>query len=130
MLTIDKVLVVDDDDYIRRIAEISLKKVGKWNVLLAKNGFEAVTIAKDEKPDLIVMDVTMPGQDGPATFLKLKEESETSSIPVIFLTGRVDQEDIDRFMELGIAGVIEKPFDPLKLPERICTLLDLEQPVK
>lgn len=126
MLKIDKVLLVDDDDYIRRIGEIALKKVGKWEVLLAKNGSDALLVAQEHSPDIILMDVTMPDLDGPATFAKLKECAGTSSIPVIFLTGHVQQEELTKFSALGVNGVISKPFDPMKLPQQICQMLGLE----
>ncbi len=126
MLKIDKVLIVDDDDYIRRIAEIALKKVGKWDVQLAKCGADALTVAREQNPDIILMDVTMPDLDGPATFAKLRECEGTASIPVIFLTGRVQPDELTRFNELGVNGVINKPFDPMKLPEQICQMLGLE----
>ena len=129
MLKIDKVLIVDDDDYIRRIAEIALRKVGKWDVLLAKCGVDAVAVAKEQRPDIILMDVTMPELDGPATFAKLRECAGTASIPVIFLTGHVEDEQIARFNELGVHGVINKPFDPMKLPEQIRQILGSEQRV-
>lgn len=117
--------MVDDDAYIRKIAEISLRKVGKWQVKLACSGVEAISLAKNEIPDLIIMDVSMPDLDGPATFARLKECISTKDIPVIFLTGRVLSNEIEEYRKLGVAGIINKPFDPLKLPEEICRLLDI-----
>lgn len=126
MLKIDKVLMVDDDDYIRKIAEISLKKVGKWQVELATNGLDAITMAQNCKFDVILMDVTMPDLDGPATFSRLKECASTASIPVIFLTGRVQESELEEYRKLGVTGVINKPFDPMKLPEEVRRLLNAE----
>lgn len=123
-MKIDKILMVDDDEYIRKIAEISLRKVGKWTVRLATSGKEALIIARDEIPDVILMDVTMPDLDGPATFAKLKECQLTAEIPVIFLTGRVLNEEINEYRKLGVAGVINKPFDPMKLPEEIRRIIN------
>ncbi len=125
-MKIDKILMVDDDDYIRRIAEISLRKVGKWDVRVATCGEEAIAIAKDETPDVILMDVSMPDLDGPSTFVRLKECEATAEIPVIFLTGRVLCDEVEEYRKLGVAGVINKPFDPMKLPEEIRRLLNAE----
>lgn len=124
LVKIDKILMVDDDEYIRKIAEISLRKVGKWNVCLATSGKEALTMALQEIPDVILLDVTMPELDGPSTFAKLKECKETADIPVIFMTGRVLSQEVEEYRKLGVAGVINKPFDPLKLPEEIRRLLN------
>ncbi len=125
-MKIDKILIVDDDGYIRKIAEISLRKVGKWDVHIACSGTEAIALAQDCCPDVIVMDVTMPELDGPATFARLRECDQTASIPVIFLTGRVLNQEIEEYRKLGVAGVINKPFDPLKLPEEIRKLLNAD----
>ncbi len=125
-MKIDKVLMVDDDDYIRKIAEISLRKVGKWEVCVATCGQEALVMANDNAPDVILMDVSMPDLDGPSTFNKLKESQATSAIPVIFLTGRVLNEEVEEYRKLGVAGVINKPFDPMKLPAEIRRLLNAD----
>lgn len=125
-MKIDKILIVDDDSYIRKIAEISLRKVGKWDVHIACSGTEAIELAQNCLPDVIVMDVTMPELDGPATFARLRECDQTARIPVIFLTGRVLSQEIEEYRKLGVAGVINKPFDPLKLPEEIRKLLNAE----
>jgi CheY-like chemotaxis protein len=117
-------MMVDDDEYIRRIAEISLRKVGKWEVCIAKSGKEAVDMAQNQAPDVILLDVTMPDLDGPATLARLKECQTTSDIPVIFLTGRVLTEEVEEYRKLGVAGVINKPFDPMKLPEDIKRILN------
>ncbi len=125
-MKIDKVLMVDDDDYIRRIAEISLRKVGKWSVSVATCGQEALAMAQADAPDVILMDVSMPDLDGPTTFAKLKECLSTSAIPVIFLTGRVLNDEVEEYRKLGVAGVINKPFDPMKLPGEIRRLLNAD----
>jgi CheY-like chemotaxis protein len=121
---IAKILMVDDDVHIRKIAEIALRKVGKWSVRLAASGLEALAMAKDETPDVILLDVTMPDLDGLTTLARLKECPSTSRIPVIFLTGRVLNEELEEYRKLGVDGVINKPFDPLKLPEEIDRVLN------
>lgn len=118
-----KIMYVDDEDDIREIAVLALEFDPDFSVKSCASGSEAVAIAADWLPDLILLDVMMPGMDGPETLECLKQAAETASIPVIFTTARTQPEDIDRFMSLGAAGVISKPFDPLSLAEQARDLL-------
>ncbi len=118
-----KIMYVDDEDDIREIAVLTLEFDPDFSVKSCASGSEAVAIAADWLPDLILLDVMMPGMDGPETLECLKQAPETASIPVIFTTARTQPEDIDRFMSLGAAGVISKPFDPLSLAEQARDLL-------
>jgi CheY-like chemotaxis protein len=118
-MEVKKVLMVDDEPDIRKIGQISLKSVGKWDVLLATSGEEALAIASGEKPDLILLDVMMPLMDGPTTLVKLRESNQTASIPVIFMTAKVQKHEVERYLGLGALGVISKPFDPMTLPGQI-----------
>lgn len=115
-MPIQKVLLVDDDQDLRRIGQLSLRNVGKWQVLLATCGAEALTIARLEQPDVILLDVMMPEMDGPATLQRLRAEDETRGIPVIFLTAKVQIHEVNDYIRLGAIGVIIKPFDPMTLP--------------
>lgn len=123
MKTITKVLLVDDEPHIRRIGELSLKGVGKWTAVLASSGGEALTIAEKENPDLILLDVMMPGMDGPATLQQLRATDATSRIPVIFMTAKVQKHEVDKYLAAGAVGVIPKPFDPMALPSQILQIL-------
>jgi CheY-like chemotaxis protein len=118
-MAIQRVLLVDDDRDLLRIAQLSLKNVGKWTVLLAANGLEAVQLATQERPDVILLDVMMPGMDGLATLLKLRSLPQTATIPVIFLTAKVQAHEVDHYVGLGALGVIIKPFDPMTLPAQV-----------
>jgi two-component system OmpR family response regulator len=118
-----KVLVVDDEADIRLIAEISLSSLGGWHVLQAASGPEALELAAREKPDLILLDVMMPGMDGPATLERLRAREEGGGTPVIFMTARVQKTEVDRLMRLGVCGHIAKPFDPMTLPDEIHRIL-------
>jgi two-component system, OmpR family, response regulator len=120
---IAKVLLVDDEPHIRRIGELSLKGVGKWVVVLASNGSDALTMADKEKPDLILLDVMMPGMDGPATLQQLRTNEATARIPVIFMTAKVQKHEVDKYLAAGAVGVIPKPFDPMALPSLILQIL-------
>lgn len=123
MKTISKVLLVDDEPHIRRIGELSLKGVGKWTAILASGGSEALAIAERENPDLILLDVMMPGMDGPATLQQLRTTEATARIPVIFMTAKVQKHEVDKYLAAGAVGVIPKPFDPMALPSLILQIL-------
>ena len=122
-MTIRKVLLVDDEDDIRTIGQLSLSRVGGWQTVLASSGAEAVTKAATEGPDLILLDVMMPGMDGPTTLGKLRAQEATAKTPVIFMTAKIQKQEVARYLELGAVGVIGKPFDPMTLPAEIKRLL-------
>ena len=123
-MAIEKIMMVDDEPHIRRIGELSLRAVGKWTVVLAGSGPEAVELARRERPDVILLDVMMPGMDGPATLAKLRDTEETARIPVIFLTAKAQRHEVERYRMLGAAGVLTKPFDPMTLPEEVRVILE------
>ncbi|PWW01714.1 response regulator receiver domain-containing protein [Hoeflea marina] len=118
-----KVLYVDDEDDIREIAVMALELDPDILVKSCESGAEALQAAQAWLPDLILLDVMMPGMDGPETFAKLRRHPATLAIPVVFITARTQQEDIERFMALGAAGVISKPFDPMALASEAKNLL-------
>lgn len=118
-----RILVVDDEDNVREVTKLSLEIMGGWETLSAESGSEGIEIAERERPDAILMDVMMPGMDGPATFRALQENVHTRDIPVILLTAKVQAADTARFADLGLAGVITKPFDPAALPGLIAGML-------
>lgn len=114
-----KVLVVDDDDDIRTIIRLSLSEVGGMEVEEAADGRSAVDAALDERPDLILLDVMMPGMDGAQTLAALRSHPSLSQIPVVFLTAKALQSEIDRLLSFDVAAVFVKPFDPLTLAMRL-----------
>lgn len=114
-----RVLVIDDEDDIREIAEATLELTEEWEVLAANSGAHGVAIAQAMQPDAILLDVMMPDMDGPATLAELQRNPATKEIPVIFLTAKVQTADRRRFTDLGVRGVIAKPFDPLLLGEQV-----------
>jgi CheY-like chemotaxis protein len=125
---INTILLVDDEPDIRTIAELSLSQVGGWKVVLASSGVQALEVAGKHKPDLILLDVMMPEMDGVTTFQALANRDDTREIPVIFMTARVQSQERERYVGLGAAGVIAKPFDPMRLPDDIRGIL--AQPVE
>lgn len=123
-MALKKVLLVDDEPDIRRIGQFSLTAVGKLQVVIATSGVEAVEIAAREQPDVVLLDVMMPGIDGPTTLGRLRESPQTREIPVIFMTAKVQRAEVERYLQLGARGVINKPFDPMLLPQRLRDILD------
>jgi two-component system OmpR family response regulator len=123
-----RVLVVDDEDDIRRIARLSLAGVGGMDVVEANGGPEGIRKAREEPPDIILLDMMMPGMDGVATLRALRADPETSGIPVVFLTAKAMTSEVDRLKGLGARGVLIKPFDPMALPRLLRELLPAGQP--
>lgn len=120
-----KVLYVDDEPDIREVAAMSLELDPQIAVKLCPSGKQALEEAALWHPSVILLDVMMPGMDGPSTLAALREVPQTSSIPVIFITARAQQAEIDGFIALGAIGVIPKPFDPMDLAQRVRQLLAL-----
>lgn len=116
-------MIVDDDEDIRFVAELAVRQIGNWEVVSAASGLEALAIVGSERPDVILLDAMMPQLDGLATMAKLREEPATAGIPVIFLTARVQQHEIEAYLARGAQGVISKPFDVTTLPDEIRGIL-------
>ncbi|BEH16283.1 response regulator [Marinobacter shengliensis] len=113
--SLNKVLYVEDDPDIRAIAELALQDVGGFNTALCSSGQQALEVAPEFGPDLILLDVMMPGMDGPETMRRLRALDATRSTPVIFMTARIQSAEIQEYLALGAIGVIPKPFDPMTL---------------
>ena len=109
-----RVLIVDDEPHMLRLTELSLKK-GGFEILIGRNGREALEIAARERPDLIVMDVVMPELDGLTALRQLKENPDTATIPVIMLTMRGQALARQEAEKSGAAIYITKPYSPSQL---------------
>lgn len=119
-----RILVVDDDESIREVAALSLQAVGGHDVVTAASGAEALEEASANPPDAILLDVMMPGLDGPETVSRLQADPRARDIDVILLTAKVQPSERKRFGDLaGVAGVIAKPFDPMTLPGQVADIL-------
>jgi two-component system, OmpR family, response regulator len=116
------VLYVDDDADICSIVQATLRIVPGLNVQTADSGERAIDLAYELRPDLVLMDVMMPGLDGPSTLKRMRQSVLLADIPVIFLTAKVLPAEIAQFLQLGAIGVIVKPFDPLKLYAELVAL--------
>ncbi len=120
---IKNVLLVDDDMNIRTLAQMGLEGLTDWNVELAGSGAEAIAKATALKPDLIILDVMMPGMDGPTTLGELRKIEALQGIPVIFMTAKAQTHEVELYQKMGAKGIITKPFDPMTLPDDIQGIL-------
>lgn len=114
-----RILFVEDDPDIQAVAQLALEAVGGFTVAVSSSGPEALARAPDFAPDLILLDVMMPGMDGLATFARLREHPDTAQIPVIFMTAKVQASEVAHYRQLGALDVISKPFDPMTLSQTI-----------
>ena len=116
-----RILIIDDEDDIREVAALSLEATAGWEVLTASSGPAGILAAASSSPlpDAILMDVMMPGTDGPTTFRMMQKDPVIAGIPVLLLTAKVQGVDQRRFAGLGVAAVLFKPFDPLTLAAQI-----------
>jgi two-component system OmpR family response regulator len=110
-----RILHVDDEPDIREVVEMSLELDPAFTVRSCSSGKDALAVAADWSPDLILCDVMMPVMDGPTTLIHLRESPQTAGIPVVFMTARAQPRELEQFKSLGASGVIPKPFDPLAL---------------
>ena len=117
--SLQKVLYVDDEPDIREVVELSLSLMPGLTVKTCSSGEEALRSLAEFRPDVVLLDVMMPGLDGPATLLRMRADLIGKSIPVVFMTAKALPQEVDRFMSLGAAGVISKPFDPMQLAQRV-----------
>jgi len=118
-----RILIIDDQEDIRQVAAISLEIVAGWDVSMASSGRDGLAKAASERPDAILLDVMMPGMDGPTTFIELQRQPETAGIPVIFLTANVRAVDRRRLAGIAVAAILGKPFDPTTLSSQIAGVL-------
>jgi CheY-like chemotaxis protein len=116
-------LIIDDEEAIQTVVKFGVKLAVGWKVLSASTGKNGVDTAQRELPDAILLDVMMPEMDGFATFKALQANPITAEIPVIFLTAKVQTAEQRQFNDIGISGVITKPFNALDLPDLIAKIL-------
>ncbi|WP_460204224.1 response regulator [Scytonema sp. NUACC21] len=118
-----RILVIDDEKNLRTVIQACLEKIGRWQALIAQSGSEGLLLAKSQLPDVILLDVVMPDMDGLTLLRSLKSHPTTQKIPVILLTAKTQMVNLNELAQLDVAGVILKPFNPLKLPEQVASLL-------
>jgi CheY-like chemotaxis protein len=118
-----RILHVDDESDIREVVDLSLSLDPDFTVRACASGGEAIQTASEWSPLLILLDVMMPGMDGPTTLSHLRKDPRTSAIPVVFMTARAQASEVAQFISLGAQGVISKPFDPMTLASQVQTHL-------
>jgi CheY-like chemotaxis protein len=116
------VLYVDDEPDIREIVELALGLVEGLNVEICESGERALQRLPDITPDLVLLDVMMPGTDGPTTLRRMRADPRFANIPVVFVTAKAMPAEVARFRELGAVAVIAKPFDPLQFGQQIVAI--------
>jgi CheY-like chemotaxis protein len=116
---LNRICYVEDDEDIQRIVRMSLERVGKMTVEVVGDPTAAVDTMVKFQPDMVMLDWMMPVLDGPAVFRQMKARPETSGLPVVFITAKAAQRDLDELTALGAAGTISKPFSPKDLPDQL-----------
>ncbi len=117
---LQNILLVEDEADIQAVAKMALESIGGFSVEVANSGIEALEVLKGHNtPDLMLLDVMMPGMDGPTTFEEVRKIDHLKDIPIIFMTAKVMESDKEQYKSLGAAGVIAKPFDPMTLADQI-----------
>lgn len=114
-----RVLLVEDEQDIQMVTRMALESVGGFTVQVCGSGGEAIQTAATFAPDLILLDVMMPGMDGPTTLKALRKISQIATTPVIFMTAKVQSSEVAQYKALGALDVIAKPFDPMTLSAAI-----------
>jgi CheY-like chemotaxis protein len=114
-----RILFVEDEDEIRTVAKMALEAVGGFEVVACASGAEAIAAAPQANADLLLLDVMMPGMDGPAALEALRRIPATAQTPVIFMTAKVQPGEVAQYMALGALGVVPKPFSPMEVSDEI-----------
>ncbi len=116
---LNRICYVEDDEDIQRIVRMSLERVGKMTVEVVGDPTLAIEAMTSFQPDLVMLDWMMPKMDGPAVFRQMKLRPETRDLPVVFITAKAAQRDLDELSKMGAAGTISKPFSPKDLPDQL-----------
>jgi two-component system, OmpR family, response regulator len=119
MNTLQRILYVEDEPDIQAVAKLALEMVGGFTVKVCSSGEEALREAAAFAPDMILLDVMMPGMDGPSTLKALRELPSLAELPVAFMTAKVQPAEVAHYRTLGARDVIAKPFDPMTLASQV-----------
>jgi len=114
-----RILFVEDDPDIQTVAKMALEALGGFTVLACSSGAEALAEVGGFAPDLVLLDVMMPGMDGPTMLIALRQMPAGRAVPVVFMTAKVQTQEVSRYRALGAEEVIAKPFDPMSLSDRV-----------
>tara|TARA_R100001377_G_scaffold77844_1_gene55318 strand:- start:2677 stop:3066 length:390 start_codon:yes stop_codon:yes gene_type:complete len=119
MRRLQRIVHVEDDDSIRAVAKVALERVGNFTLLSCASGAEALEKTEQFAPDMILLDVMMPGLDGPTTLKKLKEAMDLTEVAIVFMTAKVQSTEIEYYKSIGACNVVLKPFDVMTLSEQL-----------
>jgi len=119
MSELNKILYIEDEPDIQTVAQLALENVGGFTLEICESGQKALDVAENFAPDLILSDVMMPGMDGPETITELRKLNSLANTPVMFMTAKVQTDEIEELLAFGAIGVIAKPFDPMNLSKQI-----------
>ena len=117
--TLERILLVEDDPDIQIVVSMALSDIGGFAVEICASANEALDVAPRFAPHLILLDVMMPGMDGPTALAALRRLPETRQTPVVFMTAKIQPQELQHYRALGALGVISKPFDPTTLSDRV-----------
>ena len=119
-----KIMLVEDEEDIRAVAELALEAVGGFTLKTCHSGADALENIEAFRPQLILLDVMMPVMDGPSTLRAIREKPEFANVPAVFMTAKVQPDEVEGYLALGAVDVIPKPFDPMTLSDRIRDIWD------
>jgi CheY-like chemotaxis protein len=119
---LNKICYVEDDEDIQRIVRMSLERIGKMRVEIIGDPTAAIDAILAFQPDLVLLDWMMPVIDGPTLFKQMRQRPELRDLPVVFITAKASQRELDELRRMGAAGVLSKPFSPKDLPEQLRTI--------
>jgi CheY-like chemotaxis protein len=124
---LSKILYAEDEPDIQTVALMALETIGGFTVRACNSGQEAIEAASEFTPDLVILDVMMPGMDGPATLEVLRKLPNMADVDVIFMTAKVQSQEVERYLQMGAVDVIAKPFDPMTLASQIEAIWERQQ---
>lgn len=122
MNTLKRLLYVEDEPDIRAVAQVALQHIGGFDLKVCESGEQAVREAVAFSPDMVLLDVMMPGMDGPGTLRALRALPELQAVPMAFMTAKVQPDEVAQFVAMGAVDVIAKPFDPMTLADQVRAL--------
>ncbi|NJM33438.1 MAG: response regulator [Rhodomicrobium sp.] len=122
MKDLQRITYVEDEPHIREIVQLALEELGGYTLQVCESGAEALDNAPIFHPDLVMLDVMMPGMNGIQTFRSLKQLPHLADTPIVFVTAKAQKHEIQQYLSLGAIDVIPKPFDPVTLPADIMTI--------
>jgi CheY-like chemotaxis protein len=121
---LEHILYVEDEPDIQAVARLALEHLGGFSVIVCSSGSEALSKIATYTPDLILLDVMMPGMDGPTTLAKFRKTAACATTPVVFMTAKVQPQEVAHYLSLGAIDVIPKPFDPMTLADKVRSIWD------